>query len=98
MRAETKRNWIDIVKDLPIDIIGGALYAAGIYSFASAAQFAPGGIAGLSVIINHFTSLPIGVLTLLLGLVMNTQRTNTSHKEVVDRHTDADVRRRETDV
>ncbi len=68
MRAETKRNWIDIVKDLPIDIIGGALYAAGIYSFASAAQFAPGGIAGLSVIINHFTSLPIGVLTLLLNI------------------------------
>ncbi|GAA5163741.1 DUF6458 family protein [Ornithinimicrobium tianjinense] len=36
-----------------------------------------------------------GVLTLLLGLVMNAQRTNTTHREVVDRHTDADVRRRD---
>ncbi|MGO0577375.1 DUF6458 family protein [Ornithinimicrobium panacihumi] len=35
-----------------------------------------------------------GVLSLLLGLVMNTQRTNTSHTEVVDRHSDADVRHR----
>jgi hypothetical protein len=38
-----------------------------------------------------------GVLALLLGLVMNTQRTNTTHREVVDRHTDADVRRRDID-
>lgn len=36
-----------------------------------------------------------GVLALLLGLVMNTQRTNTTHREVVDRRTDADVRRRD---
>ena len=35
-----------------------------------------------------------GVLSLLLGLVMNTQRTNTTHTEVVDRHSDTDVRHR----
>ncbi|MFK5635258.1 MULTISPECIES: DUF6458 family protein [unclassified Ornithinimicrobium] len=38
-----------------------------------------------------------GVLALLLGLVMNTQRTNTTHREVVDRRTDADVRRRDVE-
>ena len=48
------------------DVIGGALYAAGVYSFASAADFAPGGIAGLAVILNHFTDLPIGLCTCLL--------------------------------
>ncbi|HOS19227.1 MAG TPA: YitT family protein, partial [Clostridia bacterium] len=37
-------------------------------SFASAAQFAPGGIAGLSVIASHYTGLPIGVLTLLFNI------------------------------
>lgn len=68
MRAETKRNWIDFFKDIPMDIVGGALYAAGIFSFASAAHFAPGGIAGLSVIVNHFTGLPIGVGTLIFNI------------------------------
>lgn len=68
MRAETKRNWQDFFRDLPMDIIGGALYAAGIFSFASAAKFAPGGIAGLSVILNHFTKLPIGLGTLLFNI------------------------------
>lgn len=68
MRAETKRNWIDFFKDIPMDIVGGALYAAGIFSFASAAHFAPGGIAGLSVIVNYYTGLPIGIGTLLFNI------------------------------
>lgn len=34
-----------------------------------------------------------GVLSLLIGLVMHTQRTNTTHRQVVDRHEDRDVRR-----
>jgi uncharacterized membrane-anchored protein YitT (DUF2179 family) len=68
MRAETKRNWIDFFKDIPMDIVGGALFAAGIFSFASAAHFAPGGITGLSVIVNHFTGLPIGIGTLIFNI------------------------------
>lgn len=36
-----------------------------------------------------------GVLSLLIGLVMHTQRTNTTHRQVVDRHEDRDVRRRD---
>lgn len=36
-----------------------------------------------------------GVLSLLLGLVMNTQRTNTTHREVIDRNEDRDVRHRD---
>ncbi len=57
-----------LMTDLLIDLIGGALYAAGIYSFASPADFAPGGISGLAIIVNHFTQLPIGVCTLLLNI------------------------------
>lgn len=53
---------------LAADVIGGALYAAGVYSFASAAEFAPGGIAGLSVIIHHFTCWPIGLCTLIINV------------------------------
>ncbi|SOC56836.1 DUF6458 family protein [Ornithinimicrobium cerasi] len=55
-------------------------------------------MSGIELSTIGYILMAAGVLTLLLGLVMNTQRTNTSHKEVVDRHTDADVRRRETDI
>ena len=36
-----------------------------------------------------------GVLSLILGLVMNTQRTNTTHREVIDRNEERDVRHRD---
>ena len=68
MSAEHKLKLKELAKDLLYDIIGGILYAAGIYSFASSAEFAPGGISGLAIIINHFTSLPIGICTLVLNL------------------------------
>lgn len=55
--------------DTVFDILGSVLYALGIYTFASAANFAPGGIAGLSVIVNHFfPKLPIGMCTLIFNI------------------------------
>ena len=44
------------------------MYAAEIYTFTLAANFAPGGISGLSIIINHFTKIPIGICSLLLNI------------------------------
>lgn len=31
----------------------------------------------------------VGVLAIIIGLIMNTQRTNTSHRAVIDRHDDS---------
>lgn len=47
---------------------GSILYALALYTFALQANFAPGGISGLSIIINHYTGLPIGVLALALNV------------------------------
>lgn len=58
----------ELVKDIGYDIVGGVLFAAGIYTFASGADFAPGGMSGLSIIVNHFTGIPIGTLMLLLNI------------------------------
>lgn len=57
-----------IINDLLYDTIGGVLYAMGIYTFARLSDFAPGGISGLSLIINHVSGFPIGLATLLLNL------------------------------
>ena len=56
------------IADVMMDLVGGSLYAAGICCFALPAEFAPGGIAGLAVIINRFTAFPVGVCTLLLNI------------------------------
>ena len=63
-----KQKIYDFTIDTFYDIIGSILYAAGIYTFALSANFAPGGISGLSIIINHFTKIPIGTCSLLLNI------------------------------
>ncbi|MGC5584479.1 DUF6458 family protein [Ornithinimicrobium sp. W1679] len=52
-------------------------------------------VSGIEVNTIGFILMAAGVLSLLLGLVMNTQRANTTHREVVDRRDDTDVRHRD---
>lgn len=54
--------------DVLFDIIGSFLYGAGVYTFAAAADFAPGGVSGLAILINHLTKLPIGLCTVVLNI------------------------------
>lgn len=59
----------NMVRELFLDCLGSLLYAIGIYYFAKNANFAPGGISGVAVIINHFFDfLPIGTVSLLLNI------------------------------
>jgi len=54
--------------DLLLDFIAGGLYALGIYTFISSADFAPGGIGGVSLIISYLTNLPIGFILLVINI------------------------------
>lgn len=63
-----KHSLRNILLDLASDIIGSILYSIGIYSFAKAANFAPGGLSGLALIINHLWGLPIGTVSLVLNI------------------------------
>lgn len=54
--------------DLLYDIAGSILYAAGIYTFAGNAGFAPGGVSGLALILNYLLGLPVGTVTLLFNI------------------------------
>ena len=64
-----KNGWKAVGRDLLYDILGSILYAAGIYTFAATANFAPGGITGVAMIINHYLPfLRIGLLTLLINI------------------------------
>ena len=48
-----KINGKELVLDISYDIVGSVLYALGIYTFAKTADFAPGGLSGLALIMNH---------------------------------------------
>ncbi len=64
-----KVGWKGIGRDFLYDILGSILYAAGIYTFAATANFAPGGITGVAMIINHyFPFLRIGLLSLIINV------------------------------
>ena len=67
------------------------LVVGAILSFA----LQPDLVSGISLATIGYVLMAAGELSLLLGLVMNTQRTNTTHREVVDRHEDRDVRTRD---
>ena len=62
-----KKRMKNFALELGPDVIGSILLDAGIYTFAGAGEFAPGGISGLALIINHLWGLPIGITSLALN-------------------------------
>lgn len=46
-------RWRTLAVDVLYDIMGNALYAVAICVFAKHAPFAPSGVSGLAVIMNH---------------------------------------------
>ena len=60
--------------DFLYNIAGSILYAAGIDTFAGAAGFAPGGVSGLALILNHLWGLPVGIMALYRSFRRNVVR------------------------
>ena len=58
----------DLGKDLFFDIAGGIIYAMGIITFAKPARFAVGGLNGFSMVVNHVTNIPIGMITFAINI------------------------------
>ena len=54
--------------DLVYDFAGAVLFSVGVYTFAGNADFAPGGVTGLALLLTHVFGIPIGTLTLLINL------------------------------
>lgn len=70
----TPQEWQDFLKHEPkyllYDIVGSFIYAFGVYTFANEADFAPGGVTGLAMILNYILDglLPIGTLSILVNI------------------------------
>ena len=61
-------NYRSLALDIIADVVGSILYAAAIYTFAGGADFAPGGVSGLALIIRHLWGLPVGVMSLAINV------------------------------
>lgn len=72
LRKRTKQEMKKIVRtvavDTVFDILGSILYAMGLYTFAKMANFSPGGVSGVALILNYLWNLPVGVTTLVLNI------------------------------
>lgn len=62
------KRWHTLFMDLLYDCAGSILYATGIYTFAKMADFAPGGISGLALILNYLFQFPIGTTTFIMNI------------------------------
>lgn len=63
-----KTSVITHIKELSMVIFGTLLNSAGIYYFTAPNHIAPGGITGISTVVNYLTGFPIGVLMLLCNI------------------------------
>lgn len=64
MNRKTK----DFLLDTLFSMAGGVVFAVGLGCFVGPARIAPGGVSGLSVIINYLTGLPVGTLNMCLNI------------------------------
>lgn len=54
--------------DIFYDLAGAILFSAGVCTFAGNAGFAPGGVTGAALLLNHILGIPVGTLTLVINL------------------------------
>lgn len=68
MTPDLKNTVWEITKDLLYYAVGSVLCAVSVTMFTAPNHIAPGGVTGLSTVINYLTGLPIGVMGLVLNI------------------------------
>ena len=63
-------NWKQILKTLPVVLLGNAVMAAGIVLFILPSGLITGGTTGLGIIMEHLTGLSIPVFTAIFNVAM----------------------------
>ena len=64
----SKQKVKTLLADTVFDILGSFLYAVGISVFARMGDFAPGGVSGLTLMLNYLWNLPIGLMTMIINI------------------------------
>lgn len=64
-KTETGRR---LAVDLLFDLLGTSVYSVAVQCFSAPNNIAPGGVSGISVLINYLTGLPISILSFCLNV------------------------------
>ena len=57
-----------ILKDIFFDLSGGLAYGVGVVCFFNSCNIAPGGVSGISIMLNFLFGAPIGLTSLLINI------------------------------
>ena len=57
-----------LLKDALLILIGSLCYSGAVGLFLEPNDLTSGGLTGISIIINHFTSLPVGTMTFIFNI------------------------------
>ncbi|MBO4831892.1 MAG: YitT family protein [Oscillospiraceae bacterium] len=63
-----KSNFLHLAFKYLIIVVGSAVYATGFSFFLYPNSIVTGGVTGIAMIINYLTSLPVGVLTIIMNV------------------------------
>ncbi|WP_457942045.1 YitT family protein [Caproiciproducens sp. LBM24188] len=58
----------EILKDAICMVAGSMIFAVSVNAFTSPNKIAPGGVTGVSIMVNHLTGWPIGMFSLILNI------------------------------
>lgn len=56
------------ITDILLVLLGALLYAVSIACFLTPSSIAPGGVSGISIMVNYLSGMPMGMLTLLINI------------------------------
>lgn len=65
---KTTKYGLSYVKKYIMIVVGSMIYAIGFQFFMFPNNIVSGGLAGVSMIINHFTGLPVGTMVLIMNI------------------------------
>ncbi len=61
-------NLKNFFKDIFYDLLGGLAYGVGVVCFFNSCNIAPGGVSGISIMLNFLFGAPIGLTSLLINI------------------------------
>ena len=68
MPKSGKLNYKETALDVLFDLMGCGFLAVGITCFSAPNNIAPGGVSGISILVNYITAVPISALTILFNI------------------------------
>ncbi len=64
----SKKKIFEVLIDVLLVLLGTAVYGFGLYYFIEPINVAPGGVAGISIILNFLFNLPVGLMNTIINI------------------------------